>query len=133
MGPRPPDVLGESAIVTDPPPAHILLVDDHQVVRSGLKTLIDFESDLVVSGEAETAAQAIERVESNRPDLVVMDVRLPDRSGISACLEITTRFPGVKVMILTSHADTVAVSSAIPANPLDTCSRTSERPMWWRT
>ena len=92
------------------------LIDDHQVVRSGLKTLIDLESDLVVTGEAETAAQAIRLVEADPPDLVVMDVRLPDRSGISACLAITTLFPEVKVMILTSHIDTVVVSSALAAS-----------------
>jgi len=93
----------------------ILLVDDHQVVRSGLKTLIELEDDLVVVGEAGTAGEAVPRVEIDCPDLVVMDVRLPDRSGISACNEITRRFPDVKVLILTSYADEVALAAAVTA------------------
>jgi DNA-binding NarL/FixJ family response regulator len=93
----------------------IVLVDDHQVVRSGLKTLIELEDDLVVVGEAGTAGEAVRRTEIDRPDLVVMDVRLPDRSGISACNEITRRFPDVKVLILTSYADEVALAAAVTA------------------
>lgn len=93
----------------------ILLVDDHQVVRSGLKTLIELEDDLVVVGEAGTAAEAVRRAEIDRPDLVVMDVRLPDRSGISACHEIRRHFPEMKVLILTSYADELALAAAMTA------------------
>lgn len=97
-------------------PAQIVLVDDHHVVRSGLRSLIDFESDLVVVGEAGSVEDAVELVSKDPPDLVVMDVRLPDGSGISACHHITTLFPDVKVMILTSYANDVALSSAVAAN-----------------
>jgi len=93
----------------------ILLVDDHQVVRSGLKTLFELEDDLVVVGEAGTAGEAVRRTEIDRPDLVLMDVRLPDRSGIAACNEITRRFPAAKVLILTSYADEVALAAAVTA------------------
>lgn len=101
---------------TDTRPARILLVDDHEVVRSGLKTLIGLEPDLVVVGEAATAAEAVERVAADSPDLVLMDVRLPDRSGIAACREIREGFPHVEVLILTSYADEIALSSAIAAD-----------------
>ena len=93
----------------------ILLVDDHQVVRTGLKRLIEPEDDLVVVGEADTAGDALSQVEIHRPDLVVMDVRLPDRSGIAACHEIVSRFPGVKVLVLTSYADEVALAASVTA------------------
>jgi two-component system response regulator DevR len=92
--------------------ARVLLVDDHDVVRQGLRSLIEMEEDMAVVGEAATADQAVAEVEADPPDLVVMDVRLPDRSGISACQEITSRHPGVKVVVLTSSADVSAVSSA---------------------
>jgi DNA-binding NarL/FixJ family response regulator len=93
----------------------ILLVDDHELVRSGLKALIEREEDMVVVGEAGTAAEAIEVVDATVPDLVVLDVRLPDRSGISVCEEITSRYPEVKVLILTSFADEMALVSAMTA------------------
>lgn len=93
----------------------ILLVDDHQIVRSGLKRLIELEEDLLVVGEADTAAEAVRRSGIDHPDLVVMDVRLPDGSGISACHEIVRHSPDVKVLILTSYADEVALSAAVTA------------------
>lgn len=95
--------------------AKVLLVDDHEIVRSGLRAFIEMEGDFVVTGEAATADEAIRLVQSDRPDLVIMDVRLPDRSGISACHEIIRRFPNVKVLILTSYANNVTLSSAMTA------------------
>lgn len=95
--------------------ARILLVDDHQIVRSGLRSLIEFEKDMVVVGEAGTAGEALGRVDADEPDLVVLDVRLPDRSGIAACQEITSRHPDVKVLMLTSHADDGALNAAMTA------------------
>lgn len=93
----------------------ILMVDDHEVVRSGLKNLIESEDDLMVVGECDTAGEAVRRAEIDQPDLVLMDVRLPDRSGISACHEITSHFPYVKVLILTSYADELALAAAVTA------------------
>jgi DNA-binding NarL/FixJ family response regulator len=97
------------------PPTRLLLVDDHAVVRSGLRSLIEQNPDLVVVGEAETAAEGIRRTELDDPDLVLMDLRLPDASGITACREITHRHPGTRVLILTSYADPAAVRSAASA------------------
>lgn len=93
----------------------ILLVDDHEVVRQGIKALIEAEDDFQVVGEAGTVADAVKRTGFDEPDVVVLDVRLPDGSGIEACREIRSRFPEVKVLILTSFADEEALLSAITA------------------
>ena len=96
-------------------PLRIVLVDDHEVVRHGLRVLLDAQSDMEVVGEAGTAAEGVRRVGYDAPDLVVMDVRLPDGSGVEACREIRTRWPDVGVLILTSYADEEALMSAIMA------------------
>ena len=93
----------------------ILLVDDHEIVRKGLRALIDAEADLEVVGEAGTVGEALRRVGFDSPDLVVLDVRLPDGSGIEACRDIRSAFPEVKVLMLTSFADEEALMSAILA------------------
>ncbi len=93
----------------------ILLVDDHEIVRQGIKALIEAEKDFSVVGEAGTVADAIKRTGYDEPDVVVLDVRLPDGSGVEACREIRSRFPDVKVLILTSFADEEALLSAITA------------------
>ena len=93
----------------------LLLVDDHQVVRLGLRALLSAESDLLVVGEAGSAAEALAQVESLRPEVVLMDVRLPDQSGITACQQIHQRWPEVKVLMLTSFADESLVLEAVDA------------------
>jgi two-component system, NarL family, response regulator DevR len=93
----------------------VLLVDDHEVVRAGVRALIDAEDDMSVVGEASTAEEAVRRVGYDSPDVVVLDVRLPDGSGVEACREIRERFPDVKVLMLTSFADEEALMSAILA------------------
>jgi len=93
----------------------VLLVDDHEVVRAGLRALIDSYEDLEVVGEAGTAEDGVRRVGYDAPDVVVMDVRLPDGSGIEACRDIRNRWPDVGVLILTSYADEEALMSAIMA------------------
>lgn len=85
-------------------------------VRAWLRRLIELEGDLVVVGEAETADEAVYRAQADEPDLVVMDARLPDRSGISACHDITRRYPDMKVLILTSYADEIALAAAVSAH-----------------
>jgi DNA-binding NarL/FixJ family response regulator len=93
----------------------IELVDDHEVVRQGLKALLDEQDDLTVVGQAATVAEAIRRVGYDSPDVVVLDVRLPDGSGIEACREIRARWPDVKVLMLTSFADDEALFASIMA------------------
>ena len=93
----------------------VLLVDDHEVVRQGLKTLVDAQDDLDVVGEAGDVENAIRQVGYHSPDVVVMDVRLPDGTGVEACREIRSRWPEVKVLMLTSYADEEALVSSIMA------------------
>jgi DNA-binding NarL/FixJ family response regulator len=93
----------------------VLLVDDHEIVRAGIKALLEVEKDIEVVGEAGTAAEGIRRAGYDEPDVVVLDVRLPDGSGVEACREIRSRFPEVKVLMLTSFADEEALMSAILA------------------
>ncbi len=84
---------------------NLLLVDDHAVVRSGLRMLLGSESDVEIVGEAGTAREAIEAAEQLRPDVILMDIGLPDLSGIEATREIKKRFPKVAIVALTIHED----------------------------
>jgi len=93
----------------------ILLVDDHEVVRLGLKSLLEHNDKFDVVAEAGTAKEAVAMVEKHHPDVVLMDIRLPGPSGIDACEEITTRWPDVRVVILTSYAEDDMLFSAIRA------------------
>lgn len=93
----------------------IVVVDDHEIVRQGLRALLEAEDDFSVVGEAGSVAEAVRRVGYESPDVVVMDVRLPDGSGVEACREIRSRWPSVKVLMLTSYADEDALMSAIVA------------------
>ena len=93
----------------------VLLVDDHEVVRAGLKTLIESQEDMTVVGEAGTAEDGVRRVGYDEPDVAVLDVRLPDMSGVEACREIRSRFPDVSVLMLTSFAVEEALMAAILA------------------
>src|SRR5438105_12014993 len=92
-----------------------MLVDDHEVVRSGIAAILKATDDIVVAGEAGSVSEAIEQAERARPDVVVMDVRLADGSGIEATREIRARRPGVHVLMLTSFADDEALFSSIMA------------------
>jgi two-component system, NarL family, response regulator DevR len=94
---------------------HILIVDDHEVVRLGLKALLERHPQFEVVGEAGTAKEAVEQVARLHPDVVLMDIRLPGSSGIEACEEITHNFPGTKVVMLTSYAEDEMLFSAIRA------------------
>jgi DNA-binding NarL/FixJ family response regulator len=93
----------------------IILVDDHEVVRLGLKALLERNQQFEVVGEAGSAREAIEQVTALQPDVVVMDIRLPGTSGIEACEEIVNRFPGTKVIMLTSYTEDEMLFSAIRA------------------
>lgn len=93
----------------------VLLVDDHEVVRRGLRAVIEAQDDIDVVGEAGTCREAVRRVGFDEPDLVVLDVRLPDGSGVEACREIRERFPDVRVLMLTSYADDNVLMESIMA------------------
>ena len=93
----------------------ILLVDDHEVVRLGLKSLLERHPQFEIIGEAASAREALEQVEANHPDVVVMDIRLPGTSGIEACEEITSHYPETRVLMLTSYAEDEMLFSAIRA------------------
>ncbi len=93
----------------------IILVDDHEVVRLGLKSLIERHPHFEVIGEAGNAKEALEQVERLLPDVVLMDIRLPGTSGIEACEEITRKFPEIRVIMLTSYAEDDMLFSAIRA------------------
>lgn len=93
----------------------ILIVDDHEVVRLGLKSLLDRHPQFEVIGEAGTAKETLELVGRLHPDVVLMDIRLPGQSGIEACEEITHNFPETKVIMLTSYAEDEMLFSAIRA------------------
>lgn len=93
----------------------LMVVDDHEVVRQGLVALLDRRETFQVVAEAGSVAEAIEMADRFQPELIVMDVRLPDGSGIEACREIRAEHPGTRVVMLTSYPDEEAVLSAIVA------------------
>jgi len=93
----------------------LLLVDDHEVVRLGLKSLLEHHPQFEVVGEAGTAKEAIEQVSRLRPDIVLMDIRMPGSSGIDACEEISHNYPETRVVMLTSYAEDEMLFSAIRA------------------
>jgi two-component system, NarL family, response regulator DevR len=97
------------------PKIRVVLVDDHEIVRLGLMTLINDQPDMAVVGEAGTAADAVRVVERLRPDVVLMDIRIPGEGGIEATRQITALYPNTKVVILTSYADDDLVIRAIRA------------------
>ncbi|HJR75545.1 MAG TPA: response regulator transcription factor [Nitrospiraceae bacterium] len=93
----------------------LLLVDDHEVVRVGLRTLLSEHHEMKIVGEAETMAYAIRQALRLKPDVVLMDVRLPDGSGVAACREILASCPGTRVLFLSSYADDDSVLAAVVA------------------
>ncbi|MEV2226089.1 response regulator transcription factor [Nocardia vinacea] len=93
----------------------VFLVDDHQIVRRGVKDLIETEPDLEVVGEAGTVSHALARIPALRPQVVVLDVRLPDGNGIELCRELLNQHPELRCLILTSFTDEQAMLDAILA------------------
>lgn len=91
----------------------VLIVDDHAVVRLGLKTLLAEENDIEVVAEAENAEKALIMVGIHRPDVVVLDIQLPDKSGLDVCSQIKTQQPFIKVVMLTSHANDLFLEQAL--------------------
>lgn len=93
----------------------VFLLDDHEIVRRGLRELIESEEGLTVVGDAGTVEEALRRAPAVRPDVAVLDVRLPDGSGVEVCRSLRERMPGLQCLMLTSFADDEALFSAILA------------------
>ena len=93
----------------------IFLLDDHEIVRRGVRELLEAEPDLVVVGEAATAAEARARVPAVRPDVAVLDVRLPDGDGVQVCRDLRSADPRLQCLMLTSFADDDALFGAVMA------------------
>lgn len=93
----------------------VMLVDDHEVVRQGLRALLEAEDDIDIVAEADSGTKAIEIAASYKPQVVVMDVRMPDGSGIEACREIRTKDANIQVIMLTSFSDDEALFNSIMA------------------
>ena len=97
------------------PDLRVLVVDDHEVVRRGVTDLLNEADDLTVVGQASTAAQALARVPTMRPDVAVLDVRLPDGSGVELCRELLSRFTELRCLMLTSFHEEQAMMDAFLA------------------
>ena len=96
-------------------PIRVFLLDDHEIVRRGLADLIGLEKDMEVVGEAGSVHDALVRIPATRPDVAVLDVRLPDGSGVEVCREIRSTMPEVSALMLTSYSDDEALFDAIMA------------------
>lgn len=102
----------------DPAPAYrirVYLLDDHEMIRRGIRDLLESEGDIVVVGESDSAVEATRRIPALRPDVAILDGRLPDGSGIDVCRDIRSQDAEIKALILTSYDDDDALFSAIMA------------------
>jgi len=96
-------------------PIRIFLLDDHEIVRRGLAELLNLEADMEVVGEAANATEAVHRIPASQPTVAVLDVRLPDASGVEVCREVRSLLPDLRCLMLTSYADDEAHFNAIMA------------------
>ncbi len=96
-------------------PIRVFLLDDHEDVRSGLRDLLESDGDIKIVGESATGAEATSRIPALRPDVAVLDARLPDGSGIDVCRDVRSVDPAIKALILTSYDDDEALFAAILA------------------
>ena len=107
--------MTEESTAPSPDPIRVYLLDDHEIVRRGIKELLESEGDIVVVGESGLAQEAARRIPAIRPDVAILDGRLPDGSGIDVCREIRSRDSSIAALILTSYDDDEALFSAIMA------------------
>jgi two-component system, NarL family, response regulator DevR len=99
----------------DTDPIRVFLLDDHEVVRRGLHDLLESEGDIEIVGESGSAREATARIPALRPDVAILDARLPDGSGIDVCRDVRSTDPSIKALILTSYDDDEALFAAIMA------------------
>lgn len=107
------DLTDHAAV--NPRPIEVFLLDDHEIVRRGIADLIDAAEGVTVVGEASTAAEALRRIPALRPDVAILDARLPDGSGIDVCRQVRSALPQLQCLILTSYDDDDAVLAAVMA------------------
>ncbi len=105
----------ETTAETSSEPIRVFLLDDHEIVRRGIKELLESEGDIVVVGESGLAQEATRRIPALRPDVAILDGRLPDGSGIDVCRDVRSVDPNIKALILTSYDDDDALFAAIMA------------------
>jgi DNA-binding NarL/FixJ family response regulator len=105
--------MTETGVQTDP--VRVFLLDDHELVRRGVRDMLEAEGTVVVVGEAATAAEALARIPAVRPQVAVLDVRLPDGDGVAVCREVRSRLPETACLMLTSFGDDDALMDAILA------------------
>lgn len=92
---------------------HIVIVDDHEMVRQGLRTFLDREDDVVIVGEAGTAAEALELVERVRPRLILLDLQLPDGSGVDICRKLRAADPQLRILVLSGYSEEAMIIDAL--------------------
>jgi two-component system, NarL family, response regulator DevR len=107
--------MADESTDTATEPIRVFLLDDHEIVRRGIKDLLESAGDIVVVGESGSAPEATRRIPALRPDVAILDGRLPDGSGIDVCREVRSRNPEIKALILTSYDDDEALFAAIMA------------------
>src|SRR4051812_19666811 len=104
-------------------PITVFLLDDHEVVRRGVADVLESDPRITVIGEGKNASEALARVPALKPDVAVLDVRLPDGDGVTVCRELRSRMPELKTIMLTSYSDDEALFEAImaggPGSPLE--------------
>jgi DNA-binding NarL/FixJ family response regulator len=109
--------IGKGAIVSsgNTKPIRILTADDHALLRQGIASLVELESDMEMVAEAATGREAVEKFKQHRPDITLMDLQMPDMSGINAMIAIRSEFPNARIIVLTTYAGDVQVMRALKA------------------